>query len=115
MTFCVAGKRGEDDVAVDLAEGGGGIGEGGQHRAVDGGGAVRPGQSFGKVPHDSFGIVTGGSRAVTENLIAAILDAGAGDVDENGGLHGSDDVDAIELVEGQPGPVDIGALKGKDV
>ena len=115
MAFRISDKGGKDDIAVDLAEGGAGVGKGSQHRAVDGGGAVGPGEGVREVPEDSPGVCAGGGDSVAENLIAAELDGRAGDVDEDGGAQGSYDVDAVELIQGLACAVDIGAVKGKDI
>ena len=115
MTLRISGKGGENDIAVELTEGGGSISKGRKYRAVDGSGAVGPGQGLGVVPHDSAGMGPGGCGAIAEDRVAAILDIGPGDVDEDGGGEGCGDVNAIELVQSQPGSINIRAFKVEDI
>ena len=115
MALGVAGVAVKDDVAVDLAEGGCRCGKGGQDGAVDGGGAVGPGQGLREVPQDLPGVLPGGGDAVAEDLVAAVQDVGAGHIDEDGGIDGGDDVDAVELGQRQAGAVQVGAVQLEDV
>ena len=115
MAFGVAGIAVKDNVAVDLTVRGVGSGEGGQHRAVNGGGAVGPGQRLGEVPQDAPGVFSGGRRTVAENLIAAELNGGATDIDEDGGAQRRDDVDAVELGQRDAGTIEIAAVQRENI
>ena len=59
VAFRIARVGIKDDIAVDLAVGGVGGGEGSQHRTIDSSGAVGPGQGIGKVPQNVEGIAPG--------------------------------------------------------
>ena len=115
VAFRVAGKGFKDDVAVDLTKRRGGGCEGSQHRAVNGGGAVRPSQCIGMVPQNFVRICARSGDAVAENLIAAVQDVRTIHGNEDGRACRCDDVDAVELVECQTGAVDVGAVKAEDV
>ena len=115
MAFGVACKAVKDNIAVDLAERGVGRGKRSQHRAVNGGGAVGPGQCLGEVPQNPPGIFSGGRRPVAEDLVAAVLNGGAIHVDEDGGVQGGNDIDTIELRQRNPGTIEIAAVQGENV
>ena len=115
MAFGVAGVGIKDDIAVDLAESGVGRSKGGQHRAIDGGGAVAPGEGLGEIPQDLPCIFPGGCTAIAENLITSILDGGAFHIDEHRGADGSDDIDAVELPQGQATAIQVLAVQAEDI
>lgn len=115
MALCISSECVKYDVTVDLTEGGvsGGIRR--KHRTVNGGGAVGPVQCSRIVPQNFSCVFSGCRRAVTENLIAAILNTGSRHIDQDSGINGGDDIDSVQLIEGQSGAVDIGAVETEDI
>ena len=115
MAFGIARITVKDDIAVDLAECGVGRSKGSQHGTVNGGGAVGPGQSPGKIPQDPTRIFPGGSRAIAEDLVAAVLNNGTIHVDEDGGVQRGDNVDPVKLSPREAASKEVAAIQRKDI
>lgn len=50
-----------------------------------------------------------------EDLIAAVLNICPQYVDQNSGADGGDDIDSVELVEGEAGAVNVAAVKTENI
>ena len=91
-------ERVENYISVDLAVGRIRGGERREHRTVDRGCAVRPGQSLGEVPQNFARLLTGRGNTISEDLVAGKLDVDSVYRNQYRRIQRRDYIDSVELM-----------------